>query len=65
MKRNVTETLLKFNEDVFSKHKKCIEKVKVELKKWVIELLVQKRKIEENKEKLPIIQEVKIFAFLT
>ena len=38
LKRNVTETLLKFNKDVFSKHKKCIEKAKVELKKWVIEL---------------------------
>lgn len=32
LKQDVTKTLLKFNEDVFSKHKKCIEKQRLNLK---------------------------------
>ena len=32
---NLNQYVLKFNQHVFSKHKKHIEKAKVELKKWV------------------------------
>ena len=34
LKQDIANTLLKFNEDVFSKHKEYIERAEVNLKQW-------------------------------
>ena len=46
LKNDIANTLLKFNEDVFSKHKEYIERAEVRLKKWEEGLQERESKIE-------------------
>ena len=46
LKKDIANTLLKFKEDVFSKHKEYIERAEVKLKKWEEGLQEREGKVE-------------------
>ena len=65
LKNDIANTLLKFNEDVFSKHKEYIERAEVRLKKWEELLRERESKIEVKEKQLEMREEVNLFNSFT
>ena len=65
LKNDIANTLLKFNEDVFSKHKEYIERAEVRLKKWEELLQERESKIEVKEKQLETREEVNLFNSFT
>ena len=65
LKSDIANTLLKFNEDVFSKHKEHIEQAEVRLKKWEEGLQQRESKIEAKEKQLEMREEVNLFNSYT
>ena len=65
LKNDIANTLLKFNEDVFSKHKEYIEQAEVRLKKWEEGLQERESKIEVKEKQLEMREEVNLFNSFT
>ena len=65
LKNDIANTLLKFNEDVFSKHKEYIEQAEVRLKKWEEGLQERESKIEVKEKQLEMREEVNLFSSFT
>ena len=59
LKKDIANTLLKFNEDVFSKHKEYIERAEVKLKKWEEGLQEREGKVKVKEKELAMREEVK------
>ena len=62
LKKDIANTLLKFNEDVFSKHKEYIERAQVKFKKWEEVLKEREDKIEVKEKELEMREEVNLFT---
>ena len=65
LKKDIANTLLKFNEDVFSKHKEYIERAEVKLKKWEEGLQEREGKVEVKEKELEMREEVNLFTSFT
>ena len=65
LKNDIANTLLKFNEDVFSKHKEYTERAEVRLKKWEELLQERESKIEVKEKQLEMREEVNLFNSFT
>ena len=65
LKKDIANTLLKFNEDVFSKHKEYIERAEVTLKKWEEGLQERESKVEVKEKELEMRVEVNLFTSFT
>ena len=65
LNKNIANILLKFNEDVFSKHKEYIERAEARLKKWEEGLQERESKIEEKEKELEIRKEMNLFSLFT
>ena len=65
LKQDVANILLKFNEDVFSKHKEYIERAEVNLKKQEERLKEREGKVAVKEKKLELREEVKLFTSFT
>ena len=65
LKNDIANTLLKFNEDVFSKHKEYIERAEVRLKKWEELLQERESKIEVKEKQLEMREPANLFNSFT
>ena len=65
LKNDIANTLLKFNEDVFSKHKEYIERAEVRLKKWEELLQERESKIEVKEKQLEMREHPNLFNSFT
>ena len=65
LKQDIANTLLKFNEDVFSKHKEYIERAEVNLKKWEEGIKEQEVKVAVKEKELELREEVSLFSSFT
>ena len=65
LKQDIANTLLKFNEDVFSKHKEYIEQAEVNLKKQEERLKEREGKVAVKEKELELREEVKLFTSFT
>ena len=65
LKEDITNTLLKFNEDVFSKHKEYIERAEVNLKQWEEELKEREAKVAVKEKELKLREEINWFTSFT
>ena len=65
LKQDVANILLKFNEDVFSKHKEYIERAEVNLKKQEERLKEREGKVAVKEKELELREEVKLFTSFT
>ena len=65
LKQDIANTLLKFNEDVFSKHKEYIERAEVNLKKQEERLKEREGKVAVKEKELELREEVKLFTSFT
>ena len=65
LKQDIASTLLKFNEDVFSKHKEYIERAEVNLKKQEERLKEREGKVAVKEKELELREEVKLFTSFT
>ena len=65
LKQDIANTLLKFNEDVFSKHKEYIERAEVNLKQWEEELKEREAKVAVKEKELKLREEVNFFNSFT
>ena len=62
LKQDIANTLLKFNEDVFSKHKEYIERAEVNLKQWEEGLKEREAKVAVKEKELKLREEVNLFT---
>ena len=65
LKEDIANTLLKFNEDVFSKHKEYIERAEVNLKKQEERLKEREGKVAVKEKELELREEVNLFTSFT
>ena len=65
LKQDVANILLKFNEDVFSKHKEYIERAEVNLKKWEEGIKEREVKVTVKEKELELREEVSLFSSFT
>ena len=65
LKQDVANILLKFNEDVFSKHKEYIERAEVNLKKWEEGIKEWEVKVTVKEKELELREEVSLFSSFT
>ena len=65
LKEDIANTLLKFNEDVFSKHKEYIERAEVNLKKQEERLREREGKVAVKEKELELREEVNLFTSFT
>ena len=65
LKQDIANTLLKFNEDVFSKHKEYIERAEVNLKQWEEGLKEREAKVAVKEKELKLREEVNLFTSFT
>ena len=65
LKQDIANTLLKFNEDVFSKHKEYIERAEVNLKKQEERLKEREGKVAVKEKELELREEVNLFTSFT
>ena len=65
LKQDIANTLLKFNEDVFSKHKEYIERAEVNLKQWEEELKEREAKVAVKEKELKLREEINWFTSFT
>ena len=65
LKQDIANTLLKFNEDVFSKHKEYIERAEVNLKQWEEGLKEWEAKVAVKEKELKMREEVNLFTSFT
>ena len=65
LKQDIASTLLKFNEDVFSKHKEYIERAEVNLKQWEEGLKEREAKVAVKEKELKLREEVNLFTSFT
>ena len=65
LKQDIANTLLKFNEDVFSKHKEYIERAEVNLKKQEERLREREGKVAVKEKELELREEVNLFTSFT
>ena len=65
LKQDVANILLKFNEDVFSKHKEYIERAEVNLKKQEERLKEREGKVAVKEKELELREEVSLFSSFT
>ena len=65
LKQDIANTLLKFNEDVFSKHKEYIERAEVNLKKWEEGIKEREVKVAVKEKELELREEVSLFSSFT
>ena len=65
LKQDVANILLKFNEDVFSKHKEYIERAEVNLKKWEEGINEREVKVAVKEKELELREEVSLFSSFT
>ena len=65
LKQDIANTLLKFNEDVFSKHKEYIERAEVNLKKWEEGIKEREVKVTVKEKELELREEVSLFSSFT
>ena len=65
LKQDIANTLLKFNEDVFSKHKEYIERAEVNLKQWEEELKEREAKVAVKEKELKLTEEINWFTSFT
>ena len=65
LKQDIANTLLKFNEDVFSKHKEYIERAEVNLKQWEEGLKEREAKVAVKEKELKLREEVNWFTSFT
>ena len=65
LKEDIANTLLKFNEDVFSKHKEYIERAEVNLKKWEEGVKEREVKVAVKEKELELREEVSLFSSFT
>ena len=65
LKQDVANILLKFNEDVFSKHKEYIERAEVNLKKQEERLKEREGKVAVKEKELELREEVNLFTSFT
>ena len=65
LKQDVANILLKFNEDVFSKHKEYIERAEVNLKKWEEGIKEREVKVAVTEKELELREEVSLFSSFT
>ena len=65
LEKDIANPLLKFNENVFSKHKEYTERAEVKLKKWEVGLQEREDKIEVKEKELQMREEVNLFTSFT
>ena len=65
LKQDIANTLLKSNEDVFSKHKKYVERAEVNLKQWEEGLKEREAKVAVKEKELKLREEVNFFNSFT
>ena len=65
LKQDIANTLLKFNEDFFSKHKKYVERAEVNLKQWEEGLKEWEAKVAVKEKELKLREEVNFFNSFT